>query len=158
MEIGSKNKYPANALSNFAPHPFEFDGVKCSSMEGLLQAFKFKNPLMQEHICTLVGLAAKRSGSRKSWQRRQVLYWKGVEYARDSEGYQHLLDRAYAALASSEGFRRALLASGDAVLTHNIGRTNPNETILTRSEFIRRLVHIRTGLQAASSNIRAGGK
>ena len=30
MDIGSKNGYPASALSNFAPHPFELDGVKYS--------------------------------------------------------------------------------------------------------------------------------
>jgi hypothetical protein len=30
MDIGSGNAYPANALSNFAPHPFEFDG--CSAI------------------------------------------------------------------------------------------------------------------------------
>jgi hypothetical protein len=37
MDIGSKSGYPSSALSNFAPHAFEFDGVKCASMEGLLQ-------------------------------------------------------------------------------------------------------------------------
>lgn len=38
MDIGSGNAYPANALSNFAPHPFEFDGVQCNSMEGFLHS------------------------------------------------------------------------------------------------------------------------
>ena len=37
MDIGSGNSYPSNALSNFAPHPFEIDGVNCNSMEGFLQ-------------------------------------------------------------------------------------------------------------------------
>ena len=37
MEIGSKGKYPSNALSNFAPHPFVMDGVECASMEGFLK-------------------------------------------------------------------------------------------------------------------------
>jgi len=36
MDIGSGNVYPLNSLSNFAPHPFEIDGVKCNSMEGFL--------------------------------------------------------------------------------------------------------------------------
>lgn len=39
MDIGSGKEYPSNALSNFAPHPFVFDGVECASMEGLLQSF-----------------------------------------------------------------------------------------------------------------------
>jgi predicted NAD-dependent protein-ADP-ribosyltransferase YbiA (DUF1768 family) len=37
MDIGSRHGYPANALSNFAPHPFNMDGVACASMEGFLQ-------------------------------------------------------------------------------------------------------------------------
>ena len=45
MDIGSGNGYPSSALSNFAPHEFELDGVKCASMEGFLQSLKFKSYL-----------------------------------------------------------------------------------------------------------------
>lgn len=38
MDIRSGKDYPSSALSNFAPHPFEIDGVKCASMEGFLQS------------------------------------------------------------------------------------------------------------------------
>ncbi len=38
MDIASKSGYPASALSNFAPHPFELDGVKIASMEGFLHS------------------------------------------------------------------------------------------------------------------------
>ena len=48
MNIGSGQDYPANALSNFAPHPFVFDGVEVNSMEGFLQSLKFKNFDMQK--------------------------------------------------------------------------------------------------------------
>jgi predicted NAD-dependent protein-ADP-ribosyltransferase YbiA (DUF1768 family) len=147
MDVGSGNKYPSNALSNFAPHPFVFDGVECNSMEGLLQAFKFKNHEMQKYVCTLVGRKAKGAGRKKAWWRRQRLWWKGVGYERESKEYQMLLDRAYVALAASEGFRRALLASGNAVLTHNIGGTDPKKTVLTRREFCRRLTELREGMK-----------
>ena len=143
MDIGSKNGYPSSALSNFAPHPFEIDGVQCASMEGWLQSLKTKNPDMQKHLCSLVGLGAKRMGRKKAWWRHQVLYWQGVEYKRDSEEYQQLLDRAYEALALNEGFRRALLSTGDAVLKHSMGRTNQKETVLTQSEFCGRLMRLR---------------
>lgn len=66
MDIGSGKAYPCNALSNFAPHPFVFDGVECNSMEGLLQSFKFANPEMQEAVCKLVGKAAKFKGKKKN--------------------------------------------------------------------------------------------
>jgi len=143
MDVGSKHGYPASALSNFSPHPFVIDGIQCSSMEGWLQSLKFSNPEMQKHICTLVGYAAKKSGKHKNWQRNQTLYWQGVEYDRQGDEYQKLLDRAYEAMAVNDSFRRALLASGDAVLTHSMGRTNSKETILTQSEFCGRLMRLR---------------
>ena len=146
MDIGSGKKYPSNALSNFAPHPFVIDGVECNSMEGFLQALKFSNVDMQVEVCKLVGIAAKRKGKKKNWQRNQTLYWNGKEYDRHSQEYQDLLDRAYDALSKNGKFRRALLATGNANLTHNIGRRNPSETILTKTEFCSRLMKIRTRL------------
>ena len=143
MDIKSGCGYPAASLSNFAPHPFELDGVQIASMEGFLQSLKTSNPEMQKHVCTLVGYAAKKWGRNKNWQTRQVLYWQGKEYKRDSKDYQDLLDRAYFALAKNEGFRRALLATGDAELDHSIGRTNFRETVLTRNEFCNRLHRVR---------------
>lgn len=56
MDISSGTGYPASSLSNFAPHEFEIDGVKCASMEGFLQSLKFQNPEMQKYVCSLVGI------------------------------------------------------------------------------------------------------
>jgi len=143
MDIGSGNTYPANALSNFAPHPFEIDGVKCSSMEGWLQSLKFESIEMQEYVCTLVGYAAKKKGRNKNWQQTQTLYWRGVPIKRSSQEYQDLLDRAYTELYKNEKFKAALEASGKANLTHNIGRNKENETVLTTREFCSRLMKLR---------------
>lgn len=144
MDIGSKNGYPASALSNFPPHPFTFDGIVCSSMEGLLQSFKFKNPEMQVFVCSLVGFKAKTKGKNKNWYEYQTLYWQGIEYKRDSDDYQKLLDRAYQALYDcSDSFRRALVASGNATLTHSIGKSDMSRTILTEREFVSRLTKLR---------------
>ena len=92
MDIGSGTGYPSSALSNFAPHSFVIDGVKCASMEGFLQSLKFSNPDMQKEVCKLVGKAAKFKGKKKKWYRTQTLYWQGKEIPRDSEEYQQLLD------------------------------------------------------------------
>ncbi len=143
MDIGSGNAYPANALSNFAPHPFELDGIKINSMEGFLQSLKFKSIEMQEYVCTLVGYAAKRKGRNKNWQESQVLYWRGKEIKRNSQAYQDLLDRAYTALYQNSRFKAALEASGKAILTHSIGKTDPTKTILTVKEFCSRLTKLR---------------
>ena len=148
MDIGSGHGYPADALSNFAPHPFVLDGIECNSMEGFLQSLKFSNPDMQREVCKLVGRAAKFKGKNKNWYVKQVLYWQGKEIPRDSDEYQMLLDRAYIAMATqNRGFQCALLATQNSVLTHSIGKTKTNETVLTRSEFCSRLTKIRTMLQ-----------
>lgn len=146
MDIKSGNGYPAATLSNFAPHPFVFDGVQCNSMEALLQAFKSPYPHIQIEICKLVGFAAKKRGKNIYWQQDQTLHWNGRDYDRHGLDYQLLLSRAYTALyQQSESFRNALRASGNAVLTHHIGRTNASETILTQSEFCGRLMRLRNG-------------
>jgi predicted NAD-dependent protein-ADP-ribosyltransferase YbiA (DUF1768 family) len=147
MDIGSKQGYPASALSNFSPHPFVIDGVHCNSMEGFLQSLKFSNPEMQKHVCSLVGLAAKFKGKPKKWWKYQILYWQGKEVDRHSQEYQNLLDRAYNALAQNEGFKKALLATGDAVLTHSMGKSNDSQTVLTEREFCSRLTKIRAQLK-----------
>ena len=143
MDIGSGSGFPSATLSNFAPHPFVIDGVECNSMEGFLQSLKFSNPEMQKEVCKLVGKAAKFKGKKKKWWRTQTLYWLGTEIPRDSEEYQKLLDRAFSALAQNSGFRAALLATGNSVLTHSIGKTKITETVLTRQEFCSRLTKIR---------------
>ena len=147
MDIGSGSGYPSATLSNFAPHPFVIDGVECNSMEGFLQSLKFSNPEMQKEVCKLVGKAAKFKGKKKKWWRTQTLYWQGIEIPRDSEEYQKLLDRAFSALAQNNGFRAALLATGNSVLTHSIGKTKITETVLTRQEFCSRLTKIREELR-----------
>ena len=143
MDIRSGCGYPSSALSNFAPHPFVIDNVECSSMEGFLQSLKFKNFDMQKVICKLVGRAAKFKGKNKSWWRVQMLWWKGKKFSRHSLEYQKLLDRAFEALGKNNKFRNALLASQNARLTHSLGNTNANRTILTRSEFCGRLMRLR---------------
>lgn len=145
MDIGSGTGYPSAALSNFAPHPFEIDGVLCNSMEGFLQSLKFSNPDMQAEVCKLVGKQAKFKGKKKKWWKTQTLWWRGVEIKRDSEEYQNLLDHAFYALSQNEGFKKALIATGNATLTHSIGKNDPSTTVLTRQEFCSRLTKIRDG-------------
>ena len=147
MDIGSGNGYPAGSLSNFAPHGFVIDGVECASMEGFLQSLKFSNPDMQKEVCKLVGRAAKSKGANKNWQQKQILYWQGKTYKRNSQEYQDLLDRAFNALAENTSFQKALLATGNATLTHSKGKNKITETVLTTREFTSRLNRIRSELK-----------
>lgn len=147
MDIGSGKGYPASSLSNFAPHEFVIDSITCQSMEGFLQSLKFQDKEMQKHICTLVGKKAKFKGSRKNWKKTQTLYWQGTPLKRDSKEYQDLLDRAFEELSKNTSFKKALLTTNNATLTHSIGKNKISETVLTRQEFISRLTRIRTRLQ-----------
>ncbi|MEX3983974.1 hypothetical protein AB4Y45_33855 [Paraburkholderia sp. EG287A] len=146
MDIRSGCGYPGTALSNFAPHPFVLDGVMCSSMEGLLQALKFDKPHIQVEVCKLVGKAAKfRGRSRNSaWQRVQTLWWQGQPMKRGGKEYQAFIDRAYQAMYDQcESFRKALAATGKAVITHSIGKNKESETVLTERELCSRLMRLR---------------
>ena len=147
MDIGSGTGWPSTALSNFAPHAFVIDGVECASMEGFLQSLKFSSPEMQREVCKLVGKANKFKGKKKKWFRTQTLYWQGTEIKRDSSEYQELLDRAFNELSKNEGFKKALLATGNATLTHSIGKRKQNETVLTIQEFTSRLNRLRNTLK-----------
>lgn len=147
MDIGSGSGYPSSNLSNFSPHGFVVDGVECASMEGFLQSLKFQDPEMQKHVCTLVGKAAKFKGKKKKWWKTQTLYWQGEAIPRDSERYQELLDKAFNALSENSSFKRALLATQNATLTHNMGKKKISETVLTKNEFTSRLTAIRNRLQ-----------
>lgn len=146
MDIAAGAAYPANALSNFAPHPFIIDGVECASMEGFLQSLKFKNPDMQVEVCKLVGRAAKMKGKGKDWRQGMTLWWRGKPIKRDSKEYQQLLDRAYEALFWNTGFQAALKAAGEAKFEHSLGKNNIKDTVLTRQEFCHRLDWLREKL------------
>ena len=152
MDIGSGHGYPADALSNFAPHPFVFRGLPVASMEGLLQGLKFENPELQRHVLTLVGRAAKFKGKPKKWWRTQTLYWQGEPLDRHGEAYQQLLDEAFGALFTQNAkARAALLATQEAVLQHSIGKSNVRETVLTRAEFTSRLTRLRAEFQRGAA-------
>lgn len=154
MDIKSGCGYPASSLSNFAPHPFIIDGIECNSMEGFLQSLKFPNPDVQKEVCKLVGYAAKKRGkSGDSWKKTQTLYWNGVEYPRKSNGYQQLLDAAYFALSKNTKFRAALMATGNAVIKHSIGKSKKADTVLTKAEFCGRLTQLRDDYNLKLRNV-----
>ena len=149
MDIGSGKGGAQGRLSNFTPRPFVFRGVACSSMEGLLQSFKFDKPPVQVEVCKLTGLAAKYRGKKrnKAWKSQQTLWWNGIAFDREGAAYQHLLDDAFDALAQNTKFQADLLSTGDAVLRHSIGRNKKVETVLTQREFCSRLTDIRERLK-----------
>lgn len=152
MDIGSGRDYPANALSNFSPHPFTFRGFQVNSMEGFLQGLKFKSPDKQAYVFSLVGKAAKFAGKNKKWWRDGLLYFQGVAIDRCTKDYDNLLVEAYKEMTKqSDSFRRALIASHNAVFTHSMGKSDRHRTVLTEREFCNLLFWMRCIVQEEQS-------
>jgi predicted NAD-dependent protein-ADP-ribosyltransferase YbiA (DUF1768 family) len=149
MDIRGDKKGAEGGTSNFRRYKFIFDGVECDCMEALVQAFKFQNPEVQQLVCQLKPRIAKLLGTERNavWQPARTLWWNGQAYDRFSDEYQALLDRAYDALSQNADFVRALLATGDEILTHSIGESDPAKTVLTEEEFCSRLMKLRRRLR-----------
>ena len=144
IDIWSKNPYPSNVLSNLHDNPFEFDGVKCGSMEGFLQSLKYKDAVKQKEVCAMAGMDAKDM-TNADWQANQIIWWKGQEINRQSKTFQELVMRAFQAMMSqNETFRMALLSTKGKTLYHSKGNNNPYKTILTRDEFCKILMELRS--------------
>lgn len=145
IDIRSNAAYPANVLSNLMKDPFTIDGIKCSSMEGFLQSLKISDPEMQKTICAGWGSSVKKAGSKNNeWKHTQTLYWQGKSIKRDSKEYQQLLKKAFRArLEQSSMFRFALMNTKGYSLSHSIGKDNPQDTILTKDEFVKILEELR---------------
>ena len=150
MNIGSGSGGPAGKCSNFPPSPFTLDGVECASAEGFIQAIKHPDPEMQKVICQLVGRAAKFKGKKlnKKVRRTGMVYWQGREIVFRSQEHMDLIERALRAkFTQNASSRRALLATGNATLTHDLGHKESPHTSLPKREFIRMLHKIRAELQ-----------
>lgn len=144
IDIHSSGKWPSYALSNFYPHEFEFEGIKCGSMEGFLQAIKTQDTNRQEMVCSLSRKDAKLR-STDTWKKEQNIYWKCKTYNRHGYRFQFLLRRAYREMIKQcPKFREALIATGTKRLYHTIGKTDAHNTILTEREFCTILTELRS--------------
>jgi len=145
LDIGSdvEGITAAKLLSNFTEFHFIIDGVECYSMEGFLQSLKFSDPDKQITICKLIGGKAKMKGKNKKWYKDQILYWKGVPIDRHSVEYQELIDKAYSELFKNKLYKDILSQTKGYALTHDIGKNDPMQTILTTDEFCQRLMTLR---------------
>lgn len=149
ITISSGMAYPGSHLSNLYPHKFVFDNVKVRSMESLLQSFKVEDRELQLKCCDLSPFEAKTYGKYFLWQPKQLLYWNGTVYKRDSAEYYELLKSAFIAICDNRKFKKALLDTGDKMLLHPIGGKVKSRTILTANEFCNILEEIREKLKTS---------
>ena len=143
VDIGRKNNYPANVISNSWNNAFTFDDVPCASMEGFLQSLKHEEEVSQREICGMRGKKAKKMATT-NWRATQTLYWKGRAFGRETDEFRQLVRSAYQALFNqNRQFRSALLATKNKRLFHSHGLTDPKKTILTEQEFCAFLTELR---------------
>lgn len=148
MDITASSAHPFYLLSNYASHPFIFDGVLVNSMEGFLQSLKLDNEAQQKRVCLMIGLNAKAElEGNDSWQKHQELVWQGRPYRRQGQEYQSLLDRAYCTMMESNPkFAQALKATGTEDLKHSVGTRIKELTPITSREFCCILERLRASL------------
>lgn len=145
IDIRAREKGLAGELSNFYVRPFVFDGVRCSSMEGFLQSLKYEDVTQQKIVASLPGPLAYTTGrSAPDWRPLQILYWQGDVFCRHSDEYIELISQAFdAQFDQDETLKATLLKTVGQELRHSVGKTNPNQTILTEREFIYQLDRLR---------------
>lgn len=153
IDIHSQRPGVAGRLSNLTLRPFILGGKFFASIEGFLQSLKVKDWKDAERIAGMHGIQAKVEGS-KIPVKNQTLYWNGNPFNRHSEYYKNLLLEAYKnALFQNDQFQKDIYATMNCTFTHVIGKTDPNDTILTESEFISCLYALRLYLKPALEHI-----
>ena len=141
IKYSSRNSI-SRVLSNLYPYKFRFKGKKVSSIESVLQGIKYKDKKTQKLVFNYAGVDAyhtRASNIFDFWGNSGKLYFWGKEIVRQSEDYQNFLDDLYLSCLKNPLYKRAIKSAGNKYLLHHIGRTDPNETVLTRYEYECRL-------------------
>lgn len=141
--------WPGNMLSNFAHTPFVLDGIKCTCSESFIQSLKFSNVSEQKLFCSLQGQQAWEQGSRATEKvfSAEKVWWLGKPYSLHSSEHFALVKRGLLAkfMQSSEACD-ALMASGNAKLTHDYGQVPGKKQSLPVKVFCEIMTNIRSEL------------
>jgi len=158
VDIHSKSPYPGNVLSNFRRCSFMLDGIKCASIEGVIQSLKVIIPSpkenlslwkermdLQKKVCSYANNRAKRQGNFLNFfNKERKLSWRGQPIDRWSDEYQNFLKRIFDARYNADAeYRKALYDTRNCRLTHSIGKHDKAKTNLTEEEFIGLLLYLR---------------
>ena len=115
-----------------------------------MEAFfgSLRTPDLQEKqkLYSTYGMDSWFKGHRFSWYEKQEVYYKYKVINRHSQEYENLITAAFDALFTNEEFKQALTEAGDMKLTHKIGKTAKDKTLLTRKEFVGHLNRLRKKL------------
>ena len=125
FNLGDSTNPISEKLGNFSKSPFVLDHVMCASVEGFIQALKYRDPEEQKAVALLVGKEAKFKGkkARKRIAREGTVYWLTNEICFRSHDHIFLIERGIRAkFEQDDASKKALLATGEAELVHETGR------------------------------------
>ena len=146
IDIHFKGDNLEKRLSNLYPYQFEFDGIVYDSLEAFFGSLRTPDFIEKQKLYSTFGIDSWYKGHRFSWYEKQEVYYKDKTINRHSTEYDDLITAAFDALFTNEEFKQALRESGNCKLTHTIGKTAKDKTLLTRKEFIGHLNRLRTKL------------
>lgn len=149
IELGHRQPGLGKRLSNLYPYPFVLRDRHFGSIEGFLQHLKFDDIEAQALVAPLHGYEAFKVGQLgNGWKKTQTLWFREIAFERSSPEYQVLLTQAYdACLEQNVEFVQALLESGNAILTHSIGKNDTRDSTLTASEYLHQMYRLRAVVQ-----------
>ena len=139
--------WPGNTLSNFAKTPFVIDGIDCACSESFIQSLKSSDIDEQKKFCSYTGQEAWEKGSRLTDRvfTTGKVWWLGMPFDLHSTDHFNLVKRGLLAkFSQSEVALEALLASGDAVLTHDYGQAPGKKQSLPVEIFCQMVTEIRS--------------
>lgn len=137
-EVILSKRHELGLLSNFAPTPFVYRGVRYASLEGFWQMMKYPEgpddprakypgvtwPHTREQVAQMTAFEAKRTGDLGE----QAMKLMGIDWvsfegkrfpykpAEPGEHYRLIVEATEAKVAQNPEVRRVLLATGDLVL------------------------------------------
>ena len=151
IDIKFKGENLEKRLSNLYPYSFTFDGLTYASMESFIGSLRTSSMIEKQKLYSTHGMESWYMGHKFSWYEKQEVYYKDKVISRHSQEYDDLITSAFDALFANEDFKQALMETGDGKLTHTVGKTAKDKTLLTRKEFIGH--HIVTGKQIGRAHV-----
>lgn len=147
LDIRFKGENLAKRLSNLYPYEFTFEGITYASMEAFFGTLRTSSWIEKQKLYSTSGIESWIMGHKHmTWYSSQTANYNGWTINRSSVEYDDLITAAFDALFQNEDFRQALRESGDCKLTHSIGKSAKEKTLLTRKEFIGQLNRLRNKL------------
>lgn len=141
--------WPGNILSNFSETPFLNDDVYCTCFESFIHSLKLSDAAEQKEFCLLQGQEAWERGPKNT----EIIFasgkvwWRGFAYRLHSPEHFDLVKRGLSAkFSQSAESREALLATREAILTHDYGQLPGKKQSLPVDIFCRIVTEIRDEL------------